>query len=1404
MYNIEPRTDENLTNLEPETGVFSPFVKEVARYFMEFLETNFHRRGVPKRAIIDRNKQNLLIGVSLAKYPQFCRRMWSLLDENKGTLKDLVEPGQYTRAIPEQTLRLLDKKTDLLEEEPVSELHAGILRIVDECASQSTEDVERAVEEARESVSDLIRKSLVEPLLIHLEAPLANIARNDLELVHEAETSLTDIFAAQVDAVLGDAVRNNIIGIESSLSSDLEQVCSVDSCRDAIHSFFSGLAVNDLVFDIQELSDNHRILDKQEIYLNFGTLKFEGRKYPIFYTPLRFERPSGRGFTLLADSPVYVNRKAIEYIVQKFNVQTERHGGDDLVGERILYPGDLSGPLSEVLQESIDRIADYFGLPESVSLRGSVARSAKGLLVQLANEMHFSIFDKSDEALINDYEDILRLIESDDSIASSFGHLIRGFMTENPTPFKGEIGDEWDALSVGDKAVYPSPVPLNSEQRKIVAALRKPKCRYVSVEGPPGTGKSHTITALVCNAVLEHKSVLVLSDKTEALDVVEEKITSTLSNIRLPEEEFQNPILRLGKTGSNFAKVLSQSSLRKIGDHYRAVKSREAQLKTQLSDTTASLKGGISDTVSSLEDVRLGEIRELLELRQAADAAESPVDLEEIFSASSPPILGELLKAVRNVADVLDEEEFQRLVTNGDPITSERINKALLFLSRVNEIQEEQPGNISNLAMFVLLDPPQIKAVTRIVSEYQALTSGVFGKLFKSKKIGLLNAQLQNECQLSEPADLPEKAHSYLRVATLMSQISTDYSELAPVPVLHRVAIGSLPEAVGDQAGDLLDDLNSIDEFASSFPSVAESLGLVGPDLSRVSEGLLLVTPEEKVAEWDRMIALQRKLTSAFAEVPVLDYSSRLEELERLKTHEMAHLLDGRVLKFAEEEQNTAQALKGIIRKRKRFPRDLFGSLREAFPCIIAGIRDYAEYIPLEPELFDLVVIDEASQVSIAQAFPALLRGKQVVIFGDRKQFSNVKAAHAKRDLNLKWKARVREVFLKTVDSDPTHLERVDKFDIKTSILEFFGSISNFDIMLRKYFRGYAEHISYSNKFFYGGELQAIRLRTQSIGDTLRFTVLPDDGLVDATDNVNSREADFILGELALMKEQGETKSVGIITPHTNQQKHIAAKISGHRDREFFIDKLRVKVMTFDTCQGEERDIVFYSMVASAKSDKLWAIFIKDLEKVDLEENGQIKAQRLNVGFSRAKECMHFVLSKNPEEFTGSIGRALAHYESVIAAAAKLPTADDVDPRSPKEVEALQWIQRTRFFNEHSTQIELTAGFPLGKTLKQLDPWYDHPSYKVDFLLMFQHPEGGSEKVVIEYDGFEHHFRDRDFVTDANFDQYYTEDHAERQLVLESYGYKFIRLNRFNCSDDPVKFLNSELERITEKKVGMK
>ena len=110
---------------------------------------------------------------------------------------------------------------------------------------------------------------------------------------------------------------------------------------------------------------------------------------------------------------------------------------------------------------------------------------------------------------------------------------------------------------VDGRLVFASPVPLNEEQRKILAALRREQCRFLAIEGPPGCGKSHTIVAIVFEAILTGKNVLVLSDKKEALDVVEDKLTKVLNEVRIGTD-FQNPILRLGKAGNTYGKILNQ------------------------------------------------------------------------------------------------------------------------------------------------------------------------------------------------------------------------------------------------------------------------------------------------------------------------------------------------------------------------------------------------------------------------------------------------------------------------------------------------------------------------------------------------------------------------------------------------------------------------------------------------------------------------------------------------------------------------------------------------------------------------------------------------------------------------------------------------------------------------------
>jgi ssDNA-binding Zn-finger/Zn-ribbon topoisomerase 1 len=460
----------------------------------------------------------------------------------------------------------------------------------------------------------------------------------------------------------------------------------------------------------------------------------------------------------------------------------------------------------------------------------------------------------------------------------------------------------------------------------------------------------------------------------------------------------------------------------------------------------------------------------------------------------------------------------------------------------------------------------------------------------------------------------------------------------------------------------------------------------------------------------------------------------------------------------------------------------------------LAGIRDYAEYIPLEPEIFDLVIIDEASQVSIAQAFPALLRAKKVLILGDKKQFSNVKSAQARTEENRKYLSELRDCFVKFVSNEDIKLVKLEKFDIKTSILEFFELICNYNTQLRKYFRGYKEIISYSNKYFYQESLEVMKIRGKPIDEVLKFSFIKHDGKKELLQNTNTLEAEFIISELKKLKDIDSNQSVGIITPHTNQQKLLVEMINRLPERDYFYDKLKLKIMTFDTCQGEERDIVFYSMVATEEDDHLWGVFIKDLNVINVPDD-TIKVQRLNVGFSRAKECMHFVLSKPLEKYSGSIGEALRHYSFILNEAKKERSVSEVDKKSKMEPKVMHWFYQTEFWKKNKENITFIPQFELGKYLKQLDKTYNHTNYKVDFLLVYKDENHREHKIIIEYDGFEH-FKEIDDINEFNYQDYMKDEDVYREKVLEAYGYRFLRINKFNVGKDPIKTLNNRIENL--------
>jgi len=101
---------------------------------------------------------------------------------------------------------------------------------------------------------------------------------------------------------------------------------------------------------------------------------------------------------------------------------------------------------------------------------------------------------------------------------SLVNHLIHTPSAEFVDPFPGPADIDLDALN---NAV---PVPADSSQLEAVAEASAR--RTFVLEGPPGTGKSQTITNLLANAVAEGKRVLFVAEKRAALDVVKDRLAS--------------------------------------------------------------------------------------------------------------------------------------------------------------------------------------------------------------------------------------------------------------------------------------------------------------------------------------------------------------------------------------------------------------------------------------------------------------------------------------------------------------------------------------------------------------------------------------------------------------------------------------------------------------------------------------------------------------------------------------------------------------------------------------------------------------------------------------------------------------------------------------------------------------
>lgn len=1345
----------------------------ISQYFRDFLESDFKRAQAPRRRIVLTSDSGFRAGMRTAPYPALDKELWKLLSRPSGEeLSFTIGPRSYTRPISATLRRIVEEQVNAITETAIATVRVAVLDKARASMAGALEDPEAWVESVQGALVDAMCVQVVRPLIAHLAGPLQGQAYWVMDSLHAAESDLVTRAVVDLYQTLPEVLARLLAtGDELPLQQACEHQLTRDGTISALMAFFENFVAADAFHEFRDLETYVATGDGLQLYLYVGTLKYAGVQYPVFYLPLDVVRAKdGSGYTLTLSNRLFANRRAIDFVLQELAVGMAREWVSP-IQERIQYL-DPAQSLFEVAASLFRQVANAVDLGGEVSLSSS-ASEASTATVALSPALHLAAFERADEALLNDFEEIIDQARNGGSkLVDLFHGMVEGVLMRNPEPIGERVESAWDALPLVERMVFDSPIPLNEEQRKILLAMREPQGRIVVVEGPPGTGKSQTITAIAADCAFNKKSCLVLSDKTEALDVVYDKLSDAMSRVR-HDRDFPNPILRLGQQAANFKRLTSTGTISQISAFAKAMKGNQPALESERQDTAQTLRQAISTTVQTLGRVSLAAVKTMHE-QEAALGERAPAVLQQVHAVMDANVLSEL-EAVTAQADAL--EAYLADLFGSTDYTPASLDERIRRDAVTTAFLADRP--VDGWALFESLDAGQIRLLGTLLLQYQQLKMPLLGYLLRGNAVRGLELQL-NQLGTTRPLLLKQDAAALqdivqganalrmkLEAEGLGTQLPASYRQIA-----HGAAPGP-GAAVARQAMTLLARLN---------PSIVEAL---------------LAEPKDDPALWAltlRFLQGWMATRKAFVDAPQYDYVGTKTKLERLNTSVMNAHVDGRLISFMDHHRADARALAGVIANRQKFPVDKFESVRESFPVMIASIREFGEYMPLAPDLFDVLVIDEGSQVSVAQALPALLRARKVVVLGDSKQFSNVKAANASIALNDKYRSDLVNYFRTNVSQQADVLERLAMFDVKRSVLEFCSLSASYSVMLRKHFRSYAELIGFSSSTFYNHQLQALKIRSRPLQEVIRFSQVDASGHRTSR-STNDAEAAFIAERLVELLDTDAPPTVGIITPFREQQTLLSKTLFNHPRGREFEERLRLKVMTVDSCQGEERGLIFYSMVATAGQDALNYIFPVSLSgAVDAVED-KLKVQRLNVGFSRAREAIWFVHSMPVDAFRGAIGHALRYYASQLDRPA--PDAAQTDARSPMESKVLQWLQQTPFVLAHGDAVEIIPQFPVGDYLRQLDPTYQHPAWRVDFLVTVQTVRGALQ-IVIEYDGFEFHFRRDKPVHVGNHERYLVEADVERQLTLESYGYRFLRINRFNLGSDPVQTLSDRLYRLIE------
>lgn len=472
-------------------------------------------------------------------------------------------------------------------------------------------------------------------------------------------------------------------------------------------------------------------------------------------------------------------------------------------------------------------------------------------------------------------------------------------------------------------------------------------------------------------------------------------------------------------------------------------------------------------------------------------------------------------------------------------------------------------------------------------------------------------------------------------------------------------------------------------------------------------EGRQLASINKRLAEIGQVSDEEAKalLTDDEAEFVKYLYYTSAKYIQKLKEEKNRELMD---IVYMEERDKQVEAFNKYIGKEENLEQFL-----KIFP-IVATTCISARKLGEPKPVFDMVIMDEASQCGTATALLPIVRGERLMLVGDPQQLNPVILLDEKDNQTLKKKYGISQ-----------------EYDyIKNSIYKVYlacDSVSD-EVLLRCHYRCNRKIIEFNNKKYYNNKLEILS-KSESKQPLLYMDVTDD---VAAQKNTAPEEARQIVEYANLNKD----KKIGVITPFVNQ-------------REYINQMLKEKGLSDVTCgtihafQGDEKDVILFSLALTDKTHAGTYNWLKNYKELINVATSRAKDQLIILSSTKNLERLH--RSEESDDIYELVEYVRSNGTSKVTERTAASRALGIKPYSTETEEAflanLNHALGNILYNEYEKQ-----KYIIRKEVGISQVFEDNPSYEALFysgrfdFVVYERTKDKRELPVfaIELDGKEH------------------------------------------------------------------